>query len=149
MKVVTCQWQRNIKRFPPYPFIKTAVIAIIIFSFSGCSTASWVISPPPHVETLYVTENDVIAYMDRLSQMDGDPDAVLYNPETDRYEMRADVYKRALTKSIMYEIQTEKIDEFAGDYERETFGKAFKKDLTSIGIGGILLLIGLTVVGAL
>jgi hypothetical protein len=109
-----------------------SMLFIALFLLSGCSTASWLINPPPNVSDLYVTEDDVVEYFDRLSdQTPSDPDAVLYNPETDRYEMKSGTYKKALTKSVMYEIQKEKIEEFAEDYNRETLGKAARKDLTT------------------
>jgi len=122
------------------------VLVLVLVLTTGCSTASWIVNPPPHVSELYVTEDDVVEYMDRLSDMEPpDPDAVLYNPETDRYEVKAPVYKRGLTKSIMYEIQKEKINEFAEDYQRETFGKALKKDLGTMGAWSIIIAIAIAV----
>ena len=126
------------------------VTFFLIFATQGCSTASWIVNPPPSVSDLYVTEDDVAAYFDRISETEpSDPDAVLYNPETDRYEVKAPAYKRGLTKTIMYEIQKEKISEFAEDYQRETLGKVLKKDLTMTVVGVILAIVGVVVIGGL
>ncbi|MBN1882813.1 MAG: hypothetical protein JW885_11610 [Deltaproteobacteria bacterium] len=97
-----------------------------------------------------MTEDDVVEYFGRISKQEpSDPDAVLYNPETDRYEVKAPTYKKALTKSVMYEIQKEKIIAFSRDYHRETFGKAVKKDLGTAGIWSVIIAVAIAVFSGL
>ena len=125
---------------------RVAAVLLSFFILAGCSTASWIVDPPPRITDLYVTEDDVIEYFERLSGTEpSDPDAVLYNPETDRYEVRAIEYQRGLTKTIMYEIQRERISEFAEDYSRETFGTAIKRDLGTAGICGVIIAVAIAV----
>lgn len=127
----------------------TLALALALM-MTGCSTASWIVNPPPHSSGLYVTEDDVADYFDRIAdQTPSDPEAVLYNPETDRYELKSGAYKRALTKSVMYEIQKEKIGEFVEDYQRETLGGAIKRDLATAGVTIILVLIAIVAIAGL
>jgi hypothetical protein len=116
------------------------VAAWLILASYGCSAASWVVHHNPPASDLLVTEADVDEVIEGLSKGEpADPEAVLYNRTTDRYELKPETYKRALRDGIMRRAQDKKIEEFLEDYRPETFGGALKRDLGTAGIVVILL----------
>lgn len=118
-------------------FIGGFLAFFVLFSFSGCSTLSWVVNPPPKATDLMYTEEDVMSVISALEEKGpGDPEAVVFDGE--RYLLKPSVYKRALRDGIIRRVQEQKVGEFIGDYRRETFFGALKKDL---GTAGFVVLI--------
>ena len=120
--------------------VLSGVVACLFLSIGGCSTASWIIHHNGTVDDLTIAEADVDALINELSLAQPEnPDAVLYNTSTERYELTPDIYKRALRDGIIRRIQDKKIKEFFEDYRPETFISAFRKDLGTVGVLVILL----------
>lgn len=111
---------------------------------SSCSMISLTLHHNPPVESLFPTDEDVANCIASLSTEPTDSDAVLYNEDTDRYELRSDVYERALRDGIMYKLQKEKVAEFTKDYKEEKFGDAAKKDAGTALFTILLVVLGLS-----
>jgi hypothetical protein len=130
-----------------FRFIGTLVFVVCVLAvLSGCSTASWIIHHNPKADALIITEDDVDVIIDELSgTQPSNPGVVVYNGNTDRYELTPDTYRKAIKDGIVRRIQDKKIREFLETYRPEGFFDAFRKDM---GMAGFVILI-LGVVGGL
>jgi hypothetical protein len=91
---------------------------------------------PDLAMALTVTDKDVDKKIEELSLKEPlDKEGVLYNPETDRYEMKAELYKRAVRDGILYDILKEKTDSLVETYKPDTFWGCLKGDLIMFGLG--------------
>ena len=126
---------------------KIAAIIACCYMLAGCSTVSWVIDPPPKITDLYYTEEDVLEV---LSDLDGetpvDPEAVLYDKIEDRYELKPEAYREAVTDGIVTRIRDGKIEKFARDYTGHRFMDAVRRDMGTAGITAILLIVVVAVI---
>lgn len=92
------------------------------------------------IPTMSITEADIDAKIAALSGPPKDPDAVLYNATNDRYELKPEVYKRAVRDGIVKDIQDEKIDEMNAFLTKHP-PMMFKDKVRWMGWGAVLLLI--------
>ena len=108
-------------------------LGLSIFITYGCATISHVVNPPPRATDLLYTEEDVMDVIDELSRSEvKDEDAVYFDGE--RYSLKSEVYKKAVKDGVIKRVQEKKIRDFIGEYDRETFGDAVKKDLGTMGL---------------
>lgn len=121
--------------------ILSGLVCLLVVT-SGCSTASWIIHHNGTADDLTITEADVDAMIDELlSAQPENPETVLYNKTTDRYELTPDAFRKAIRDGIIRRIQDKKIGEFLENYHFESFTDALRKDF---GTGGcVILLIGI------
>lgn len=75
------------------------ILGMFLYFGTGCAA----------VPTLSITDAEVDAKLAALSGPPKDPTAVVYNATGDVYEMRPDVYKRAVRDGVVKDIQDEKI----------------------------------------
>lgn len=106
------------------------IICIMCIILTGCST----------IPTMSITEAEIDAKLAALSGPAKDPTAVVYN-ETDKvYELKPDVYKRAVRDGIVKDIQDEKI-EVMNEYLVKHPPMTFKDKARWAGWGAVILLI--------
>jgi len=126
---------------------RIAAVLFCCFVLAGCSTAAWIIDPPPKVDDLFYTEEDVLAVLGDLDEIEPkDPEVVLYNETAGRYELKPEVYRRAVTDGIVKRIRDEKIRAFAEDYTGYRLADAVKRDMGTAGITAVLLLVVVAVI---
>jgi hypothetical protein len=123
-------------------YIKSLLTVVCVgIVLSGCSTASWVIHHNKTADVLVISEADVDAMIDELSTAQpSDSSVVLYNKDTDRYELTPDTYKKAIRDGIIRRVQDRKIREFLDDYRPEKVTDALRKDMGTAGF--IILVLG-------
>ena len=126
---------------------RIAAVMLCCFVLAGCSTVSWIVDPPPGIYDLYCTENDVLKALGGLEETTPeDPEAVVYNETEQRYELKPEVYRRAVTDGIIKRIRDEKIAAFAEGYTDYRLTDAVKRDMGTAGITAILLLVVFAVI---
>lgn len=121
---------------------KVAAVLVCCLVLAGCSTASWIIDPPPRITDLYYTEEDVLEVLNELDgKVPTDPEAVLYDEIDGRYTLKPETYRNAVTDGVIKRIRDGKIEEFARNYTGYRLVDAVKRDLGTAGITVILLLV--------
>lgn len=108
--------------------LKRLLLLLFIVTLPGCSSVGWLIHHNPPASDLYVTDEEVAECIAELSVEPQDNNAVVYNPDTDRYEIRPDAYAKALKDGIMYRLTKEKIAKFTADYKEDKLSTALKRD---------------------
>lgn len=120
---------------------RIAAVLVCCLVLTGCSTVSWIINPPPRITDLYYTEEDVLEVLSELEgEVPADPEAVLYDEIDDRYELKPEVYRNAVTDGIIKRIRDRKIEDFAQNYTGYRLVDAVRRDVGTAGITAILLL---------
>ena len=118
-------------------WLKLIGLILMIFLciwFFGCAS----------VPSMSITEAEIDAKLEALSGTPKDPGAVVYNETESLYELRPDVYKRAVRDGVVKDIQDEKIAEM-NDYLEKHPPMTFWRKVKHFGIGfvvGYLLGIG-------
>jgi len=119
------------------------ILLALCFCLTGCGTVAYLVNPPPKAGDLYVTEDDVLAVIESLDEEQSNPDAVVYNPNTDRYEITPEAMERAVSDSVMKKAYEANIEEAVEKMDGWNLGAVFRRDVLNILTGalGVLLII--------